>query len=119
MTQDTQPPRRGFSGLLAGGGALTGLASLIGASCCVLPLLLAQVGLGAALVSQLSFLAQAKPYLLGLTVALIIAGLVASFWRGRRPRPLVLVMLIGASMLAAGAWILPNYEGQIMRWIGY
>lgn len=119
MTEDSQPPRRSVGGLLAGSGALTGLASLIGASCCVLPLLLAQVGFGAALVSQLSFLAQAKPYLLGLTLALVIAGLTASFRGGRRPRPLVVMLLVGAALLAAAAWILPSYEGQIMRWIGY
>lgn len=119
MNQDPQPPRRVLGGLFAGGGALAGLATFIGASCCVLPLLLAQVGLGAALASQLSFLARAKPYFLALTLALIVAALVASFWRGRRPRPLVLAMLFGAAALLIGAEIIPQYEGQIMRWIGY
>lgn len=119
MDKDTQPPRRGLSGWIAGGGALAGLASFIGASCCVLPLLLAQVGLGAALLSQLVFFARAKPYLMALTVALIVGGLVASFWNGRRPRPMVLMMLAGALVLVVGAEILPQYEGQIMRWIGY
>ncbi len=119
MDQNSQPPRRGLGGLFAGTGALAGLASLIGASCCVLPLLLAQIGLGTALVSQLSFLAQAKPYLLAATLVLIVAGLVASFWNGRRPRPIVVVMLIGAAALAIAAEILPQYEGQMMRWIGY
>lgn len=119
MSKDTQPPRRGLGGLFAGGGALAGLATLLGASCCILPLLLAQIGLGTAMVSQLSFLAGAKPYLLAVTVALIAAGLVASFWRGRRPRPLVLAMLMGAAVLIALSEILPHYEGQLMRWIGY
>jgi uncharacterized membrane protein (UPF0136 family) len=91
---------------------------LIGASCCVLPLL-AQVGLGAALVSQLSFLAKAKPYLLAVTLVLIVAGLIAPF-NSRKPRPIVLVMLLGAAVaLAIAAEVLPHYEGQIMRWIGY
>jgi mercuric ion transport protein len=119
MDEDSQPPRRGLGGLFAGTGALAGLASLIGASCCVLPLLLAQVGLGAALVSQLSFLAKAKPYLLAVTLVLIVAGLIASFWNGRKPRPIVLVMLLGAGVLAVAAEVMPHYEGQIMRWIGY
>ena len=119
MTNDTQPPKRGLSALFAGGGALAGLATFVGASCCVLPLLLAQVGLGTALVAQLSFLARAQPYLLALTLALIVAALVASFWRGRRPRPVVLVFLLIAAALVIGSIILPQYEGQITRWIGY
>jgi mercuric ion transport protein len=119
MDQDTQAPRRRLSALFASGGALAGLGTLLGASCCVLPLLLAQVGLGTALVAQLSFLVQAKPYLLAATLALIAAALVASFWGGRRPRPLVLAMLLGAAALVIAAEILPHYEGQIMRWIGY
>lgn len=119
MDNDTQPPKRGLGGLFAGGGALAGLATFVGASCCVLPLLLAQIGLGTAFASQLGFLVRAKPYLEVLTVALIIGGLVASFWNGRRPRPMVVVMLIGALVFIAGSEILPHYEGQIMRWIGY
>lgn len=119
MDQGSQPPRRELGGLFAGTGALAGLASLIGASCCVLPLLLAQVGLGAALVFQLSFLAKAKPYLLAVLRVLIVAGLIASFWNGRKPRPIVLVMQLGAGAVAIVAEVLPHYEGQIMRWIGY
>jgi mercuric ion transport protein len=119
MGQDTQPPQRGLGALFAGGGALAGLATLLGASCCVLPLLLAQIGLGTALAAQLSFLEQAKPYLLAATLALIAASLVASFWGGRRPRPIVLALMLGAAALVVGAEILPHYEGQIMRWIGH
>ena len=119
MTNDTQPPKRGLGALFAGGGALAGLATFVGASCCVLPLLLAQVGLGTALVAQLSFFARAQPYLLALTLALIVAALVASLWRGRRPRPVVLVFLLIAAALVIGSIILPQYEGQITRWIGY
>lgn len=119
MTNDTQPPKRSLGGLFAGGGALAGLATFIGASCCVLPLLLAQVGLGTALVAQLSFLAHAQLYLLALTLGLIVAALVASFWRGRRPRLIVLVLLLVAAALVIGSIILPQYEGQITRWIGY
>lgn len=119
MTNDTQPPKRGLGGLFAGGGALAGLATFIGASCCVLPLLLAQVGLGTALVAQLSLLARAQPYLLALTLGLIVVALVASFWRGQRPRSMVLVLLLVAAVFVIGSIILPQYEGQITRWIGY
>ena len=119
MDDESQPTRRGLGGLFAGGGALAGLATLIGASCCVLPLLLAQIGLGTALVSQLTFLAQARPYLSGATLGLIIAALIASYWWGRRPRPLALWLLLCSGALLIAAEILPRYEGQLMRWIGY
>ena len=119
MEKETQPPRRGLGSLFAGGGALAGLATFVGASCCVLPLLLAQIGLGTAFVAQLSFLVRAQPYFNALALALIVGALVASFWRGRRPRPIVVAMLLGAGVLLAGAEILPHYEGRMMKWIGY
>jgi hypothetical protein len=70
---------RSLGGYLAGGGLISGLAALLGASCCVLPILLVQIGVSTALVAHLAIFAQAKPYLLALTAALILAGFVAAF----------------------------------------
>ena len=103
--------------MFASGGALAGLVTLLGASCCVLPLL-AQIGLGTAFVAQLSFLVRARPYLLMATLALIVAAIVACFWNGRRPRPVVLTMLVAAGALVAASLELPKHEAQIMQWIG-
>lgn len=118
MEPDVQPRRR-LSAIFASGGALAGIGTLLSASCCVLPLLLAQAGLGTVFAAQLTFLAQAKPYLLAGALGLISAALVASFWGGRKPRPLVLGLLLATAVLLIAAEILPRYEGQITRWIGY
>lgn len=103
--------------MFAGGGIVTGLAALIGASCCVLPILLVQAGVSTALVAHLAIFAQAKPYLLALTAVLILAGFVAAFWGGRRPRPRVLVLLVLAALLVAGAYSMPFYERELLDWV--
>ncbi len=113
MTEDTEAPRRA-GGVFAGGGVITGLAALIGASCCVLPILLVQAGVSTALVAHLGVFARAKPYLLAITAVLILAGFVAALWGGRKPRPLVLVLLIAAALLVVGAYVMPHYERDLL-----
>ena len=76
MTEDSQTPPP-TAGLFAGGSLITGLAAMIGASCCVLPFLLVQAGLSTALVAHLGVLASAKPYLLAVTAVLILAAVAA------------------------------------------
>lgn len=115
MSNDTST--RNASGVLPGGGILAGVGALIGASCCVLPLLLAQIGVSTVVVAHLAWFAQAKPYLLGLTAVLILIGFITAFWGGRRPRPLVLVALVGAAVLVAGAIAMPHYERQLLDWM--
>lgn len=116
MSKDTEEPGRA-GGLFAGGGIITGLAALIGASCCVLPILLVQAGVSTALVAHLGIFARAKPYLLAATTLLVFAGFVATFWGGRRPRPLVLAFLIVATALVMGAYAMPYYERELLDWM--
>jgi mercuric ion transport protein len=115
MSQDTTPRRAGS--ILAGGGFLAGLGAVLGASCCVLPILLVQAGLSTALVAHLAWFAQAKPYLMAVTIGLVLAGVIAAFWGGRRPRPLVLVLLIGAALLIAATIAAPHYERELLDWL--
>lgn len=115
MSKDTST--RNASSILAGGGVLTGLSALIGASCCVLPIVLVQIGVSTALVAHLAWFAQAKPYLLGLTAVLILVGFATAFWGGRRPRPLILAALIGAAILTMGAIAMPHYESALLDWM--
>lgn len=116
MELDTETkPRSGA--LFASGGIITGLASLIGASCCVLPVLLVQAGVSTALVAHLGVFARAKPYLLAVTAVLVLAGFVAAFWGGRRPRPRVLILLVVAALLVLGAYAMPFYERELLDWV--
>lgn len=113
MSEDTKPLSRP-SGIVAGSGVIAGLGALLGASCCVLPILLVQVGVSTALVAHLGFFARAKPYFLAATAVLILAGFVTAFWGGRRPRPTVLILLVGAALLVAGAIAMPHYERELL-----
>lgn len=116
MSKDTGT--RNASGILAGGGILTGLSALIGASCCVLPILLVQIGVSTVMVAHLAWFAQAKPYLLVLTALLVLAGFIAAFWGGRRPRPHVVALLVGAAVVTMGAIAMPHYERALLDWLG-
>lgn len=112
------PPQRG--GWLAGGGALSGLAAFVGASCCVLPIVLVNLGLGSALfASQLAFFARSRPWFLGAAALLIAAAIVAAFRAGRRPRPAVAALLAAATLLTIGAYWFPYIEPQVLRWMGF
>lgn len=114
----TQKPDK-RAGVIAAGGAASGLAALIGASCCVLPLILINLGVSAALVGKLAFFARAQPYFMAATGLLIAAAIIAAFWNGRRPSRRVAAALILASFFVIGAYIMPFYEGALLRWINF
>lgn len=118
MSSEEQKPKAPKGGgLFAGGSALSGLAAFIGASCCVLPLVLVNLGVSSALVGKLAFFARAQPYFMGVAVILLGAAFVAAFWNGRRPGARVVITLCLASVFLAAAYIMPFHEGQLLRWV--
>jgi len=111
-------PKAKSGGWLAGGGALAGLAAFIGASCCVLPIVLVNLGLASALLAgHLAFFARARPWFLGAAALLIAGAALAAFWKGRRPNGRVLTILAAATLLTAGAYGFPYVEPDILRWM--
>ena len=110
-----KPPRK--DGIFAGGSALSGLAAFVGASCCVLPLILINIGVSTALVGKLAFFARAQQYFMGAAVILLVGALIAAFWNGRRPSRRVAITLVLATTFVLAAYIMPFYEGQLLRWI--
>ena len=113
--EKTYAPMKGK--IFAGGSALTGLAAFIGASCCVLPLILVNIGASTVLVSKLAFFARAQQYFMGAAVILLVAALITAFRNGRRPGLAVSISLVLTSTLILAAYLLPFYEGQLLRWI--
>ncbi|WP_428410585.1 hypothetical protein [Hyphococcus sp.] len=111
----TKAQRRG--GWFAGGGALSGLGALIGALCCVLPLILINLGVSAALVGKLAFFARFQHYFMGGAVALLAVAIVAAFWKGRRPSKRVVIALALTAALIVAAYVMPLYEPQLLRWV--
>lgn len=83
----------------------------------MLPLILVNLGVSTAIVSKLAFFARAQNYFTAIAVVLIISGFVAAFWKGRRPARLVLALLVVAAILTAASYVMPFYEGHILRWM--
>ncbi len=102
---------------LASGGLISGAAAFIGASCCVLPLVLVNLGLGGAWITHLAFFAVAKPYFLAASFLFIAVAFALAFWGGRKPSAKTLVVLSTATGLTALAYVLPWYEGRILRFL--
>jgi len=76
----TAPGGTGFQRLAAAGGIFGAVAA---STCCVLPLLLAVLGIGGAWMSSLRALAPYQPYFIGLAVAAIGYGFYQSYWKPR------------------------------------
>ena len=108
-------PKKG--GVMAGGSVLSGFAAFVGASCCVLPLILVNLGISTALVGKLAFFARAQHYFMGAAVVLLGAAIIAAFWKGRRPSKRVSITLVLAALLVVVAYIMPFYESQLLRWM--
>lgn len=101
----------------AAGGAISALAALVGASCCILPIFLVNFGVGSALVANLAFFATNKTYFLAASAVFIALGAGAAFWKGRRPGARTLVLLAAALLLTATAYVLPWFEGRLLRYL--
>jgi mercuric ion transport protein len=102
---------------LARGSFLGSILAFIGASCCVLPILLVNLGVSTALVGRLAFFARYKDWFLGLSLLAILLALGFAFRNGRKPTRRLMIWLGVSTLLIAIAYTLPHYEGQILRWI--
>lgn len=111
----TKAHRKG--GWIAGGGALSGLGAFIGASCCILPLILINLGVSAALVGKLAFFARFQHYFIGAAIVLLAAAIVVAFWKGRSPSKRVVIALVLTAALIVAAYVMPLYEPQLLRWV--
>lgn len=114
---EATPQKLGAGGLLAGGGAIAALASLLGASCCVLPLSLVQLGVSTAMAAHLAMFTQARPFLLATAAIFLTAGASAAFWGSRRPQPMVLTLLAIGALLVLGSALMPHYESALVDWL--
>ncbi|MGB0906093.1 MAG: hypothetical protein ACPGVT_01270 [Maricaulaceae bacterium] len=90
---------------------------MIGASCCILPIILVNIGLSSALVSHLGVFARLRPWFIALSASQILAAFLYAFRSGQRPSKKNLSILIVAALLTICALVLPYYEGDIQRWL--
>lgn len=117
MTDETNFTKSRRAGWLTGGGMLGGIGAFIGASCCVLPILLFNMGVGSAFIAQLGVFARYKDELLYGSLMLIIAGIAVTFSGGGRPTRRVLVLFAVGLLFIGIAYILPSYERELLGMI--
>lgn len=101
-----------------GGSLFGGLAAFIGASCCVLPVVLFNLGVGSAVIAQLGFFARHRDLFFICALILLAVGIAAAFWGGRRPTRRVILGFILAALLICAAYILPFYEPELLHILG-
>jgi mercuric ion transport protein len=103
------------SHLLSGLGVTAAVAAFVGASCCVLPLLLAWAGLAGAWLIYLEPFVVYRRALVLLAIVVIAAG----WWLALRRRASwgTLVVLASASALTLGAVVVTEYEGPLQRYV--
>jgi len=110
---DADSADRSFSGLLPGAGLIVAVAAFAGASCCVLPLLLAAAGVGGAWIAQLAVFVTYQWYILGIAVALIAISWAVALVRGSTNRAKIILAMSTALVVAAVT--MPIYEDDITR----
>jgi mercuric ion transport protein len=121
MNDTNQPLTQSGLGskLAAGGGLGSAIAGLIGASCCVLPIILFNMGVGSAIIGNLIFFADKTEYFLIGALLFIAVGVIASFWGDRNPGRRAFIMFVLSALIVLFAYILPGFEGDILRLLGF
>lgn len=107
--------KRQASTLLPGAGLIAATAALVGASCCVLPLILAAAGVGGAWIAQLAIFVTYQWYILTIAVVLIAISWVVAIVRGSGRRA-KFILVISTGLMTA-AFVLPIYEDDLTRQI--
>jgi mercuric ion transport protein len=96
-------------------GLLSGAAALVGASCCVLPIVLTMAGLGGSWMVVLSGFVAWSWHILAVSGAVILAAWVLALRRPARRR--VYVLLSAATLFFGTASLTVIYEIEINRYV--
>lgn len=104
------------SSFVSGSGAVSGFLAFVGASCCVVPILLVQLGVASGLVAKLGFFARWQDWFAWGATGMLAFSLTLALWRGSPGRIFWIWWIVGAVFLAASL-ILPNYEMRLQSWL--
>ena len=104
---------------LAGSGLVGALGAFVGASCCVLPLILFNLGVSSAIIAQLGFFVRYRDAFMVAALGLLIISAVAFLRsRGGMTRRMIIIHLLAAFLICA-AYIIPHYEGALLAFFGF
>lgn len=104
------------SGWLSGGGALSGFFAFLGASCCVVPILLVHFGVATGIVAQLAWFGRWQTPILWVAAGLLVIALTAALWSGRA-RPVFWISWGIGALFILIALVLPQYEPGLQSWL--
>ena len=104
------------SSFVSGSGAVSGFLAFIGASCCVVPILLVQLGVASGLVAKLGFFSRWQDWFAWGATGILAFSLTLALWRGSPGRAFWIWWGVGAVFLAVSL-ILPNYEMRLQSWL--
>jgi mercuric ion transport protein len=113
MLRDTSSSAKAIP-LLHGGGVFGSFLALIGASCCIVPILLVNLGVATSLVAKLAWLTRIQPVLFGISIIILIVAAVLALRRGSARWMFWAWWSVGALFLIL-TMLLPLYEFQIQR----
>lgn len=95
------------------------LATMVGASCCVLPLLVFQAGISSALIAQLGIFTAYKTGFMLLALGALLAGLTAAKRGALRLNTGFLTLYSVAVFLVMGALVMPYFELDLLIFFGF
>ena len=104
------------SSIVSGGGAVSGFLAFIGASCCVVPILLVHLGGASGLVAKLGFFASWQDWFAWGAISLLALSLTLALRRDSPGRAFWIWWSVGTVFLAVSL-ILPNYEMRLQSWL--
>jgi mercuric ion transport protein len=104
----------GSASVVSGGSAVSGILAFVGASCCVIPILLVHMGVASGLVAKLGWFARWQPFFLGGAVLLLAISLLLAARQPRRSRLFWASWSVGA-LFTITALILPLFEFELQR----
>jgi mercuric ion transport protein len=109
------PPAHPRPTVIAGLGLVAALAALVGATCCVLPLALASVGLAGAWIANIGIFVTYRSHITVAAFGLIALGWAVAFRRRASRR--TIFILGAATVLVVIALALAAYEPQLTRYL--
>ena len=112
--QQTQQSGKGTT-TVASLGFVAGFGALIGASCCILPLLLAIGGVSGSWIAGIGALTPYQPYLLGLAALCITVGWAIAI--RRRMSLWIVAVLAMATLLVLGSVVTAIYERPVTQYL--
>jgi len=119
MREEINTQHHAKPGWLASSGLLGSIGAFVGASCCVLPLILFNLGVSSAAIGQLGFFARFRAEFLIISIGLIVAGTFFAFSGGKRPSRGVTISLGLAMVFVIAAYLIPFYEADLLILFGF